>query len=164
MDFPDLTEYIGPIIFGLIAWLSSYFGNKKKPTEVNKKVGEKKEDTFTNQFNDFYEKIVEPENLENDNVKPEILFNNKDSKGIDEIQKSKEEDVMLNESNLEINQDIKSPTITSQKKMTANVQDSGKDEIEIKQKSIVKIRKRIKTKEGLKEAFILKEILDRKYD
>ena len=164
MDFPDLTEYIGPIIFGLIAWLSSYFGNKKKPTEEYKKVKEQKEDAFTNQFNDFYEKIVEPENLENDNVKPEILFNNKDSKGIDEIQKSKVEDVMLNESNLEINQDIKSPTITSQKKMTANVQDSGKDEIEIKQKSIFKIRKRIKTKEGLKEAFILKEILNRKYD
>ncbi|RPF74903.1 MAG: hypothetical protein CBE49_000510 [Rickettsiales bacterium TMED289] len=164
MDFPDLTEYIGPIIFGLIAWLSSYFGNKKKPTEVNKKVGEKKEDTFTNQFNDFYEKIVEPENLDKDNVKPKILFNNKDSKGINEIQNSKMDDVMLNESNPEINQDIKSSTILSQKKMTANVQDSGKDEIKIKQKSVVKIRKRIKTKEGLKEAFILKEILNRKYD
>jgi len=163
MDFPDLTEYIGPIIFGLIAWLSSYFGNKKKPTEANKKVGEKK-DTFTSQFNDFYEKIVEPENLQKDKVKPKILPNNKDIKAINEIQNSKMEDVMLNESKLEINQDIKSSTITSQKKTTADVQDSEKDEIKIKHKSLFKIRKRIKTKEGLKEAFILKEILNRKYD
>ena len=37
MDFPDLTEYIGPIVFGLIAWLSNYFGKKKKkiPSQVS---------------------------------------------------------------------------------------------------------------------------------
>ena len=40
MAFPDLTEYIGPIIFGLIAWLSNYFSKKKKSneqTEIEKK-------------------------------------------------------------------------------------------------------------------------------
>ena len=42
MDFPDLTEYIGPIVFGLIAWLSNYFGNKKKPSEEKRIVEEKK--------------------------------------------------------------------------------------------------------------------------
>ncbi|GIR26978.1 MAG: hypothetical protein CM15mP41_1640 [Flammeovirgaceae bacterium] len=30
MDFSDFSEFIGPIIFGLIAWLSNYFGKKKK--------------------------------------------------------------------------------------------------------------------------------------
>lgn len=29
MDFSDFSEFIGPIIFGLIAWLSNYFGKKK---------------------------------------------------------------------------------------------------------------------------------------
>ena len=29
MDFPDLTEYIGPIVFGLIAWLSTTLERKK---------------------------------------------------------------------------------------------------------------------------------------
>jgi len=28
MDFPDLAEYIGPLIFGLVAWLSNYFSKK----------------------------------------------------------------------------------------------------------------------------------------
>ena len=33
MDFSDFSEFIGPIIFGLIAWLSNYFGKKKKPSK-----------------------------------------------------------------------------------------------------------------------------------
>ena len=60
MDFPDLTEYIGPIVFGLIAWLSNYFGKKKKPSKEKGIVEEKKEDTFTSEFNDLYKKIVSP--------------------------------------------------------------------------------------------------------
>ena len=59
MDFPDLTEYIGPIVFGLIAWLSNYFGNKKKPSEEKGIVKEKKEDTFTSEFNDLYKISLE---------------------------------------------------------------------------------------------------------
>ena len=46
MDFPDLTEYIGPIVFGLIAWLSNYFGKKKKPSEEKRIVEEKKRRYF----------------------------------------------------------------------------------------------------------------------
>ena len=37
-------------------------------------------------------------------------------------------------------------------------------DIKLEKKPIEKIRDKIKSKTGLKEAFILKEILDRKYD
>ena len=30
MDFSDFQEFLGPLIFGLIAWLSTYFQKKKK--------------------------------------------------------------------------------------------------------------------------------------
>ena len=73
MDFPDLTEYIGPIVFGLIAWLSNYFGKKKKPSEEKGIVKEKKEDTFTSEFNDLYKKIVSPENNETEKIESEML-------------------------------------------------------------------------------------------
>ena len=73
MDFPDLTEYIGPIVFGLIAWLSNYFGKKKKPSEEKGIVEEKKEDTFTSEFNDLYKKIVSPENNETEKIESEML-------------------------------------------------------------------------------------------
>ena len=33
MDFSDFAEFIGPLIFALIAWLSNYF-NKKKKTQA----------------------------------------------------------------------------------------------------------------------------------
>ena len=33
MDFSDFSEFIGPLIFGIIAWLSSYFSKKKKPKQ-----------------------------------------------------------------------------------------------------------------------------------
>ena len=45
MDFSDFKEFLGPLIFGLIAWLSTYFQKKKNkpkntlnptPVEVNK--------------------------------------------------------------------------------------------------------------------------------
>ena len=38
------------------------------------------------------------------------------------------------------------------------------DNIKLEEKPVDKIRDKIKSKTGLKEAFILKEILDRKYD
>ena len=56
MDFSDFSEFIGPIIFGLIAWLSNYFGKKKKPSKegqrdnINQNENEK---TFQSIFDDF---------------------------------------------------------------------------------------------------------------
>ena len=56
MDFSDFSEFIGPIIFGLIAWLSNYFGKKKKSSKdgqldnINQNENEK---TFQSIFDDF---------------------------------------------------------------------------------------------------------------
>ena len=56
MDFSDFSEFIGPIIFGLIAWLSNYFSKKKKPPKdgerdnINQNENDK---TFQSIFDDF---------------------------------------------------------------------------------------------------------------
>ncbi|MBU82671.1 MAG: hypothetical protein CMB88_02745, partial [Flammeovirgaceae bacterium] len=94
MDFPDLTEYIGPIVFGLIAWLSNYFGKKKKPSEEKGIVEEKKEDTFTSEFNDLYKKIVSPENNETEKIESEMLPDEVEFETIDDLKSSLVEDVL----------------------------------------------------------------------
>ena len=94
MDFPDLTEYIGPIVFGLIAWLSNYFGKKKKPSEEKGIVKEKKEDTFTSEFNDLYKKIVSPENNETEKFESEMLPDEVEVDTIDDLKTPLVEDVV----------------------------------------------------------------------
>lgn len=163
MDFPDLTEYIGPIVFGLIAWLSNYFGKKKKPSEEKGIVKEKKEDTFTSEFNDLYKKIVSPENNETEKIESEMLPDEVEVDTIDDLKtplvegvpeqqitKIKEKDEIKDEQLQEITED------------DTKIIEPGN--IKLEEKPIEKIRDKIKSKTGLKEAFILKEILDRKYD
>lgn len=163
MDFPDLTEYIGPIVFGLIAWLSNYFGKKKKPSEEKGIVKEKKEDTFTSEFNDLYKKIVSPENNETEKIESEMLPDEVEVDTIDDLKtplvegvpeqqitKIKEKDEIKDEQLQEITEDD-----------TEIIEPVN---IKLEEKPIEKIRDKIKSKTGLKEAFILKEILDRKYD
>ena len=163
MDFPDLTEYIGPIVFGLIAWLSNYFGKKKKPSEEKGIVEEKKEDTFTSEFNDLYKKIVSPENNETEKIESEMLPDEVEVDTIDDLKtplvegvpeqqitKIKEKDEIKDEQLQEITED------------DTEIIEPGN--IKLEEKPIEKIRDKIKSKTGLKEAFILKEILDRKYD
>ena len=163
MDFPDLTEYIGPIVFGLIAWLSNYFGKKKKPSEEKGIVKEKKEDTFTSEFNDLYKKIVSPENNETEKIESEMLPDEVEIDTIDDLKtplvegvpeqqitKIKEKDEIKDEQLQEITED------------DTEIIEPGN--IKLEEKPIEKIRDKIKSKTGLKEAFILKEILDRKYD
>ena len=163
MDFPDLTEYIGPIVFGLIAWLSNYFGKKKKPSEEKRIVEEKKEDTFTSEFNDLYKKIVSPENNETEKIESEMLPDEVEVDTIDDLKtplvegvpeqqitKIKEKDEIKDEQLQEITED------------DTEIIEPGN--IKLEEKPIEKIRDKIKSKTGLKEAFIIKEILDRKYD
>ena len=163
MDFPDLTEYIGPIVFGLIAWLSNYFGKKKKPSEEKGIIEEKKEDTFTSEFNDLYKKIVSPENNETEKIESEMLPDEVEVDTIDDLKtplvegvpeqqitKIKEKDEIKDEQLQEITED------------DTEIIEPGN--IKLEEKPIEKIRDKIKSKTGLKEAFILKEILDRKYD
>ena len=56
MDFSDFSEFIGPIIFGLIAWLSNYFSKKKKPSKDGMQDKENQNGnnkTFQSIFDDF---------------------------------------------------------------------------------------------------------------
>ena len=162
MDFPDLTEYIGPIIFGLIAWLSNYFSKKKKPSDGEVLDKKKKEETFSNDLSELYNKITSPKKVEEVreeiNVYPEIKDPIIEKEILDEtisvntaevetdlINKEKEE---TDEAIIESINDKKK--IDESRKKTTNSRNN--------------IRDKIKSKNGLKEAFILKEILDRKYD
>tara|TARA_Y100000996_G_C22422705_1_gene602134 strand:- start:376 stop:864 length:489 start_codon:yes stop_codon:yes gene_type:complete len=162
MDFPDLTEYIGPIIFGLIAWLSNYFSKKKKPSDGEVLDKKKKEESFSNDLSELYNKITSPEKVEEVreeiNVYPEIKDPIIEKEILDEtisvntaevetdlINKEKEE---TDEAIIESINDKKK--IDESRKKTTNSRNN--------------IRDKIKSKNGLKEAFILKEILDRKYD
>ena len=43
MDFSDFSEFIGPLIFALIAWLSNYFGKKKKQDEKQPVISDNKQ-------------------------------------------------------------------------------------------------------------------------
>tara|TARA_Y100001935_G_C17027342_1_gene370759 strand:- start:136 stop:627 length:492 start_codon:yes stop_codon:yes gene_type:complete len=163
MDFPDLTEYIGPIVFGLIAWLTNYFGKKKKPSEDNEIVKDKKEDAFTSDLNDIYKKIVSPENNEEEKVELEILSDEKEDNIINEIKAPLVEDILSEQQN-QINEKAKIPKDQPLEKLEENTKNLESLDIELGEKPVDKIKEKIKSKTGLKEAFILKEILDRKYD
>ena len=145
MDFSDFSEFIGPIIFGLIAWLSNYFGKKKKPPKdgerdnINQIENDK---TFQSIFDDF----------------------NKEK----EVFSKQEENVISDEAFAEreiIQEEVKEQTIEPKEvekepKILTNTETDNKPISKIKKKSI---REKLKNKNGLKEAIIMKEILDKKY-
>ncbi len=163
MDFPDLTEYIGPIVFGLIAWLSNYFGKKKKPSEEKGIVKEKKEDTFTSEFNDLYKKIVSPENNETEKIESEMLPDEVEVDTIDDLKTPLVEGVPEQQiTKIKEKDEIKDEQLQKITEDDTEIIEPG--DIKLEEKPIEKIRDKIKSKTGLKEAFILKEILDRKYD
>ena len=161
MDFPDLTEYIGPIIFGLIAWLSNYFSKKKKPTEQTEIEKKKTNESLPNELTEFYNKIISPEKV--DEVKDEINFSTELKKPI--VEKEIIDEVNITKNNDEDINSIVKEEITNDSVIESTYDTNKKDKPT--KKTISKgnnIRDRIKSKNGLKEAFILKEILDRKYD
>lgn len=161
MDFPDLTEYIGPIIFGLIAWLSNYFSKKKKPTEQTEIEKKKTNESLPNELTELYNKIISPEKVEE--VKDEINFSTELKKSI--VEKEIIDEVNITKNNDEDINSILKEEITDDSVIESRYDTNKKDKPT--KKTISKrnnIRDRIKSKNGLKEAFILKEILDRKYD
>ena len=161
MDFPDLTEYIGPIIFGLIAWLSNYFSKKKKPTEQTEIEKKKTNESLPNELTELYNKIISPEKVEE--VKDEINFSTELKKSI--VEKEIIDEVNITKNNDEDINSILKEEITDDSVIESSYDTNKKDKPT--KKTISKgnnIRDRIKSKNGLKEAFILKEILDRKYD
>tara|TARA_B100000287_G_scaffold401203_1_gene421056 strand:- start:2117 stop:2611 length:495 start_codon:yes stop_codon:yes gene_type:complete len=152
MDFSDFSEFIGPIIFGLIAWLSNYFGKKKKPSKNDPKI-EKKPISFSNPFEKLYEKYEKEVNkikeTDNDKIENNII-NDEITKPIDQTQEIEREKVIQ-----EV-EEIKEPNISSFN--SKNINRPSKTT-----KSKNSIRSKLKNKKGLKEAIVLKEILDRKY-
>ncbi len=145
MDFSDFSEFIGPIIFGLIAWLSNYFGKKKKPSKdsIQEKDNQMENNkTFQSIFDDF----------------------NKEK----EVFSKQEENVISDEAFAEreiIQEEVKEQTIEPKEvekepKILTNTETDNKPISKIKKKSI---REKLKNKSGLKEAIIMKEILDKKY-
>tara|TARA_Y100001978_G_C23460097_1_gene321923 strand:+ start:118 stop:612 length:495 start_codon:yes stop_codon:yes gene_type:complete len=164
MDFPDLTEYIGPIVFGLIAWLSNYFGKKKKPSEEKGIVEEKKEDTFTSEFNDLYKKIVSPQNNETEKIESEIIPDVVEDDNINILKTPLVEDILPEQQITKIKEKDVEKDEQLQEKIEDDTEIIEPDNIKLEEKPVDKIRDKIKSKTGLKEAFILKEILDRKYD
>ena len=145
MDFSDFSEFIGPIIFGLIAWLSNYFGKKKKSSKdgqrdnINQNENEK---TFQSIFDDF-NKEKEVYSKQEENVISDEVFAEREI-----IQEEVKE------------QTIEPKEVEKEPKILTNTETDNKPISKIKKKSI---REKLKNKNGLKEAIIMKEILDKKY-
>ena len=145
MDFSDFSEFIGPIIFGLIAWLSNYFGKKKKSSKdgqrdnINQNENEK---TFQSIFDDF-------------NKEKEVFSKQEENVISDEVFAERE---IIQEEVKE--QTIEPKEVEKEPKILTNTETDNKSISKIKKKSI---RDKLKNKNGLKEAIIMKEILDKKY-
>ena len=71
MDFSDFSEFIGAINFALIAWLSNYFGKKKKQDEKQPVLSDNKQ---KNNDDSSIEKLFESTFKEiNEDVETETL-------------------------------------------------------------------------------------------
>ena len=148
MDFSDFAEFIGPLIFALIAWLSNYF-NKKKKTQ------EKQPNTIEKQPNNT------------DDLSIDKIFKN----SFQEIKDDNEIDQQIDE-HLDLEDDKKIEEVIDEKRHIEPINQNKSNE---KEKSInrkkkisklskgITLSKKLKNKKSLKEAIILKEILDRKY-
>ena len=145
MDFSDFSEFIGPIIFGLIAWLSNYFSKKKKPSkegirDKDNQNGNNK--TFRSIFDGF-------------NKEKEVFSNQEENVISDEVFAEK---VIFQE---EVKEQIIEPKkVEKEPKILTKTKTDNKPISKTKKNSI---REKLKNKNGLKEAIIMKEILDKKY-
>ena len=145
MDFSDFSEFIGPIIFGLIAWLSNYFGKKKKPSKDGVRDNDNQNEnnkTFQSIFDDF-------------NKEKEVFSKQEENVISDEVFAERE---IIQEEVKE--QTIEPKEVEKEPKILTNTETDNKPLSKIKKKSI---REKLKNKNGLKEAIIMKEILDKKY-
>ena len=145
MDFSDFSEFIGPIIFGLIAWLSNYFGKKKKPT----KDGVRDKDN-QNENNKTFQSIFDEFNMEK-----EVFSKQEENVISDEV--FSEREIVQEEVK---DQTIEPKEVEKESKILTKTETDNKPISKIKKKSI---REKLKNKNTLKEAIIMKEILDKKY-
>jgi len=146
MDFSDFSEFIGPLIFALIAWLSNYFGKKKKQDEKQPVISDNKqknndESSIEKLFQSTFREINEEVESETSNdLKLEKKFSEPETKNFVREEDSKPEISAIEEP------EDKKPQITKR---------------QLNRK--VSLSSKLKDKKSLKEAIILKEILERKY-
>jgi len=145
MDFSDFSEFIGPIIFGLIAWLSNYFGKKKKPS----KDGVRDNDN-QNENNKTFQSIFDEFNMEK-----EVFSKQEENVISDEV--FSEREIVQEEVK---DQTMEPKEVEKESKILTKTETDNKPISKIKKKSI---REKLKNKNTLKEAIIMKEILDKKY-
>ncbi len=144
MDFSDFAEFIGPLIFALIAWLSNYF-NKKKKTQ------EKQPNTIEKQPNNIKDISI-------DKIFKTAFQEINDDKKIDE-----NIELESNEKIIEVKDEkTEEDPIVKDKLNNKETSFNRKRGITKKRKGIT-LSKKLKNKKSLKEAIIMKEILDRKY-
>jgi len=145
MDFSDFQEFLGPLIFGLIAWLSTYFQKKKKKPNntLNPTPIETKKDSESSLISDIFLEEEDSIKLYNPKIKEE--------KNVLDIESDDSED----------NQNLQ-PEITKEK---SNEKLKKREKPVFIKKTIVRdnIRDKLKNKKTLKDAFVMKEILDRKF-
>ena len=150
MDFSDFSDFIGPIIFGIIAWLSNYFSKKKKPNQETPD-NLKNTDEKTNKFEEIILGNLKPNKTEEKPIDDIEIIENKE----EEIIENKEEEII---ENIEVNKNDLKPKNQNYKTKKENINNS-----ETKKNNLSRLKDKLKNKNSLKEAVILKEILDRKY-
>ena len=158
MDYSNFEEFIGPLIFAIIAWLSNYFSKKKKPPVVNKTPNNEKEVSIKNELSDLYENIVSNKNDDKSIVNKIIPEEEKEEEKILDFTESLNQDennFNKEKSNIPDNKNLNDKFDNKQEKEKFNFK---KNKL-----SKSNIREKLKSQSGLKEAFILKEILDKKY-
>ena len=148
MDFSDFAEFIGPLIFALIAWLSNYFNKKKKTQEKQPNTIEKQ----PNNTNDLsIDKIFKT-------AFQEINDDNKIDQKIDEnIELESDEKI------IEVKDDKTEEDPIVKDKLNKKETSFSRKRGIIKKPKGITLSKKLKNKNSLKEAIIMKEILDRKY-
>ena len=148
MDFSDFAEFIGPLIFALIAWLSNYFNKKKKTQEKQPNTIEKQ----PNNTNDLsIDKIFKT-------AFQEINDDNKIDQKIDEnIELESDEKI------IEVKDDKTEEDPIVKDKLNKKETSFSRKRGIIKKPKGITLSKKLKNKKSLKEAIIMKEILDRKY-
>ena len=160
MDYSNFEEFIGPLIFAIIAWLSNYFSKKKKPPSVTEITKKEKEESLTNEFTELYENLVSPKDDKKKFNSDEIILDKEEEEILDlnEPLPSIQDKSVIKETKFSSIDKKEPPKVISDNKQEGIIKKTKKNKLNKN-----RIREKLKSKNGLKEAFILKEILDKKY-
>lgn len=160
MDYSNFEEFIGPLIFAIIAWLSNYFSKKKKPPSVTEITKKEKEESITNEFTELYENLVSPKDDKKKFNSDEIILDKEEEEILDlnEPLPSIQDKSVIKETKFSSIDKKEPPKVISDNKQERIIKKTKKNKLNKN-----RIREKLKSKNGLKEAFILKEILDKKY-